>query len=129
MRWKLTVVLDYYETMETYSRIGLVQRYGNLQPYWTITKLWKLTVVLAYYEAMKTYSRIGLLKKLKKLKVELSLCSSIQELNLCGNNLGNQGVLSLISRGCKKARKLKVTYITIKFHLQYYFTFLSTIRP
>jgi hypothetical protein len=32
---KLTVVLDYYEAMETYSRIGLLQSYGNLQSYWT----------------------------------------------------------------------------------------------
>jgi hypothetical protein len=43
---KLTVVLDYYEAMETYSRIGLLRSYGNLQSYWTTTKLWKLTVVL-----------------------------------------------------------------------------------
>jgi hypothetical protein len=52
--------LDYYEAMETYSRIGLLRSYGNLQSYWTTTKLWKLTVVLNYYEAMETYSRIGL---------------------------------------------------------------------
>ncbi len=45
--------------METYSRIGLLRSYGNLQSYWTTTKLWKLTVVLDYYEAMETYSRIG----------------------------------------------------------------------
>ena len=57
---KLTVVLDYCEAMETYSRIGLLQSYGNLQSYWTTTKLWKLTVVLDYYETMETYSRIGL---------------------------------------------------------------------
>ena len=31
---------------ETYSRIELVRSYGNLQSYWTTTKLWKLTVVL-----------------------------------------------------------------------------------
>jgi hypothetical protein len=65
--WKLTVVLDYYEGMETYvvlhyyeametysriallrscgnlRRIGLIRSYGNLQSYWTTTKLWKLT--------------------------------------------------------------------------------------
>ncbi len=34
---KLTVVLDYYEAMETYSRIGLLLSYGNLQSYWTST--------------------------------------------------------------------------------------------
>jgi hypothetical protein len=50
--WKLTVVLDYYEAMETCSRIGLLRSYGNLLSYWTTTKLWKLTVVLDYYEAM-----------------------------------------------------------------------------
>ncbi len=47
----------------TYSRIGLLRSYGNLQSYWTTTKLWKLTVVLDYYEAMETYSRIGLLRR------------------------------------------------------------------
>jgi hypothetical protein len=46
---------------ETYSRIGLLLRDGNLQSYWTTTKLLKLTVVLVYYETMKTYSRIRLL--------------------------------------------------------------------
>jgi hypothetical protein len=55
--WKLTVV-DYYEAMETYSRIELLRSYGNLQSYWTTAKLWKLTVVLDYYEAMETYRRI-----------------------------------------------------------------------
>ena len=43
--------------METYGRIGLLRSYGNLQSYWTTTKLWKLTVVLDYYEAIETYSR------------------------------------------------------------------------
>ncbi len=38
--------------METYSRIGLMRSDGNLQSYWTTTKLLKLTVVLYYYEAM-----------------------------------------------------------------------------
>jgi hypothetical protein len=59
--------------METYSRIGLIRShgnlqsywtstklYGNLQSYWTTTKLCKLTVVLDYYEAMETYSRFRL---------------------------------------------------------------------
>jgi hypothetical protein len=59
---KLTVVLDYYEAMETSSRIGLLRSYANLQWYWTTTKLWKLTVVLDYYEAMETYSRFGIFK-------------------------------------------------------------------
>ena len=45
---------------ETYSRIGLLRSYGNLQSYWTTTKLWKPKVVLDYHEAMKTYGRIGL---------------------------------------------------------------------
>jgi hypothetical protein len=43
--WKLTVVLDYYEAIETYSRIGLLRSYVNIQSYWTTTKLWKLIVV------------------------------------------------------------------------------------
>ncbi len=59
---KLTVVLVYYEAMETYSRIAPLGCYGNLQSYWTTTKLWKLTVVLDYYEAMEIYSRIALLR-------------------------------------------------------------------
>ncbi len=59
---KLTVVLDYYEAMETYSRIGLLRGHGNLRSYWTTTKLLKLTVVLDYHEAMQTYSPIGLLR-------------------------------------------------------------------
>jgi hypothetical protein len=52
--------LNYYEAMETYSRIGLLRNYENLQSYWTTTKLWKLTVVLDYYEAIETYSPIQL---------------------------------------------------------------------
>ncbi len=52
----------------TYSRIGLLRSYGNLQSYWTTTKLWKLTVVLNYYAAVKTYSRIGLLRSSENLK-------------------------------------------------------------
>ena len=44
--------------MRTYSRIELLRSYGNLQSYWTTTKLLELTVVLDYYEAMETYSRI-----------------------------------------------------------------------
>ena len=32
----------------TYSRIGLLRSYGNLQSYWTTAKLGKLTVVLDY---------------------------------------------------------------------------------
>jgi hypothetical protein len=51
---KLTVVLDYYEAIETYSRIGIRRSYGNLQSYWaTTTKLWKLTVVLDYWKPWK----------------------------------------------------------------------------
>ncbi len=46
----------------TYSRIGLLRSYGNLQSYWTTTKLRELTVVLDYQEAKGTYSRIGLLR-------------------------------------------------------------------
>jgi hypothetical protein len=52
----------------TYSRIGLLRSYGNLQAYWTTTKLWKLTVVLDYYEAMETNSRIGLLRSYGNLQ-------------------------------------------------------------
>jgi hypothetical protein len=51
-----------------YSRIGLLRSYGNLQSYWTTSKLWKLPVVLNYYEAMETYSRIELLRSYENLK-------------------------------------------------------------
>ncbi len=62
MSWKLTVVLDYCNVIETYSRIGLLQCHGNLQSYWTTEMSWKLTVVLHYCNVMGTYSRIGLLE-------------------------------------------------------------------
>jgi hypothetical protein len=41
---------------------------GNLQSYWTTTKLWKLTVVLDHYEAKETYSRIGPLRSYGNLQ-------------------------------------------------------------
>ena len=68
MLWKLTVVLDYYEAMETYSRIGLLRSYVNLQSYWTTATLCKLTVVLNYYKAMGTYSRIRLPRSYRNLQ-------------------------------------------------------------
>jgi hypothetical protein len=40
--------------METYSRIGLLRSYGNLQSYWTTTKLWKLTVVFRSFEDVES---------------------------------------------------------------------------
>ena len=78
--WKLTVVFDSYEAIETYSRIGLLRSYGtysrigllrsygNLQSYWTTAKLCKLTVVLDHYKAIQTYSRIGLLQSYGNLQ-------------------------------------------------------------
>jgi hypothetical protein len=60
MSWKLTVVLELWNVMETYGRIELVECHGNLQSYWTTemswnlqsywtTEMsWKLTVVLDY---------------------------------------------------------------------------------
>jgi hypothetical protein len=78
-RWKLIVVLDYSEAIDTYSRIGilrsyllntyklvletygrigLLRSYENLQSYWTTSKLWKLTVVLDYFEAILLYNII-----------------------------------------------------------------------
>ena len=77
--WELTVVLDYYEAMETYSRIGLLRIYGNLQSYLTTMKLWKLTVVLDYYEAMETYSRIGVVRSYGKKKITLRSQSQIPD--------------------------------------------------
>jgi hypothetical protein len=48
MTRKLTVVLDYYDDKETYSRIGLLRWQGNLQSYWTTKMARKPTVVLNY---------------------------------------------------------------------------------
>ncbi len=56
--------------METYSRIGLLRGNGNLQSYWTTTKLWKLTVVLEYYEAIER-------------ALTLSYCVRVLEKYLC----------------------------------------------
>jgi hypothetical protein len=49
---KLTVVLDYYEAIETYSRIVLIRSYRILKSYldYYSAKLWKLSVVLAHLE-------------------------------------------------------------------------------
>jgi hypothetical protein len=57
--WELTVVLDYYEAIGIYSRIGLLRSYRNLQSYWTSAKLWKLIVVLDYYDATETYGLLS----------------------------------------------------------------------
>jgi hypothetical protein len=43
---KFSYEIQAISKVETYSRIGLLRSYENLQSYWTITKLWKLTVVL-----------------------------------------------------------------------------------
>ncbi len=59
---KLTVVLDYCEELETYSRIELLRSYGNLQSYWNTRKLQKITVVFEYYEAMEIHGGIELLR-------------------------------------------------------------------
>ncbi len=66
--WELTVVLDYYEGMGTYGRIGLLRRY------------WELTVVLDYYEGMGTYSCIGLLRGYWELTVVLDYCEAMGNL-------------------------------------------------
>ena len=61
--------------METYSRIGLLRSYGNLQSYWTTTTPWKLTVVLDYYFTsgwMICSLKVLKLKTLKLLKVRFS---------------------------------------------------------
>jgi hypothetical protein len=64
-------------TLETYSRIGLLQSYGNLQSYWTSTKLWNLTVVLDYCEAMEPYSLIGLQRSYENIQSYSSSPASI----------------------------------------------------
>jgi hypothetical protein len=86
--------------MENYSRIEPLRSYGNLQSYWTTTKLWKITVVLDYYEAMETYSRIGLLRSygtysrigLRRIKKRYSTPK------LFGNVLFTEGLSTQISR-------------------------------
>ncbi len=72
--------------METNSSIGLLRRYGNLQSYWTTTKLWKLTVLLDYYEATETYSRIGLLRRYGNLQ-SYWLTTTLWKLTIVLNNL------------------------------------------
>jgi hypothetical protein len=63
--------------METYSRIGLLRSYGNLQSYWTNTKLWKPTVVLAYLSIIGQSTRVHsvtlLLVELKKWDLEVAI--------------------------------------------------------
>ncbi len=54
-RWKLTVVLDYCEATETYSRIGLLRSYET----------YRRIGLLRSYE---TYSRIGLLRSYENLQ-------------------------------------------------------------
>ena len=55
----------------TYSRIGLLRGYGNLQSYWTTAKLWKLTVVLATAK-LKKLTVVLATANLKKLTVVLT---------------------------------------------------------
>jgi hypothetical protein len=74
----VTILYLFYK-LETYSRSGLLQSYGNLQSYWTTTKLWKLTVVLYYYKAIETYSRIVLLQSYRNLQ---SYCTTTKLLEL-----------------------------------------------
>ena len=94
---------------ETYSRIGLLRSYGNLQSYMTTTELWKLTVVLDYYEAMETYSRIGLLRSygtlqsyftsgFKRFSLKISESVEILKIKLCKEPL----VIELVAVGGEK---------------------------
>ncbi len=69
---KLTVVFEYCEAMETYSRIWVLRGYRNLQSYLSTTRLWKLTVVFEYCEAMETCSRIWALRGYGNLQSYLS---------------------------------------------------------
>jgi hypothetical protein len=113
---KLTVVLEYYEAietyslldnyeaLETYSRIGLLRSSGNLQSYWTTTKLRKLTVVLDYYEAMETYSRIWLLRSYGNLQ------SYWTTTNLTYTLPGNVFAISKSIRNSNGPRTLVILY-------------------
>jgi hypothetical protein len=57
---------------------------GNLQSYWTTTKLRKLTVVLDYYKAMETYSRIGLLRSYGNLQSYWTTTANLpDDISLC----------------------------------------------
>ena len=49
--WKLTVVLDQYEAMESYSRIGLVQSYGNYSRIGLVRSQENFVVVLEQYDS------------------------------------------------------------------------------
>ena len=42
---------------ETYSRIGLLRSYGNLQSYWTTKKLWRLTAINLYKNSGTSFAK------------------------------------------------------------------------
>ncbi len=69
---ELTVVFEYYEAPETYSRIWVPRGYGNIQSYLSTKMLSKHTVVFEYHEAMETYSRIWVLQGFRNLQSYLS---------------------------------------------------------
>ena len=115
-KWKLRVVLDYYEDMETYSRIWLLLRYGNLQSYWTTTTLWKLTVVLYYYEAMETYGRIGLLRSygyLQSYWTSTKLYGTYSRI-MPSNSIGTSRKMTITNQGFQKIHSKRVGKISFK---------------
>ncbi len=56
--WNLTVVLEYYEAMEPYSRIGILRGYVNLQSYWKLRGYGNLQSYWTTAKLFKTHSRI-----------------------------------------------------------------------
>ncbi len=90
---------------------AISQRYGNLQSYWSTTKLWKLTVVLDYYEAIETYSRIGLLRSYRNLQsyssAEFNTSAMLGDTNL------SKSFLETVKELCSTGRNLQ-SYWTLE---------------
>jgi hypothetical protein len=97
--------------METYSRIGLLKRYGNLQSYWTIEMPTKLTVVLGL--------RLKLLETIRDLclsNLEKVITKSTQE-RATQNKILQRNLQSYWTT--TNLRKLTVVLGTYKFKETY----------
>jgi hypothetical protein len=86
--WKLTVVLDYYEDMETYSRIGLLRSYGNLQSYWTRSKSNDLQVDVDRLKREWNDMKEEYFKKRKKKIHEDAIFEAKKKVNYTRNEWG-----------------------------------------
>jgi hypothetical protein len=110
------VVLDYYENKETYGRIGLLQSYGNLQSYWTITKLRKLTVLFSCVLAEPRTSAYSVKMVTQRTIAEFVLLTVISSkggtapLNLKSAYLVTLSVRSDFFFGCSNSKNFVGTF-------------------